>query len=61
MDSVFILVESFISEDTIYCAVFAENVEAIRTHAHVNGLPVNIIYKVKTMITEKNSRKPKEP
>jgi hypothetical protein len=49
-------VESYVTEDKIYCVVFAENVAAIREHARASGLPVNIISKVKTMITEKNGR-----
>jgi hypothetical protein len=45
-------IESFITEDKIYCVVFAEDVATIRTHARVSGLPVNIISRVKTMITD---------
>jgi hypothetical protein len=53
-------IESFVTEDKVYCVVYAESVAAIRAHARASGLPVNIISKVKTIITEKNSRKPNE-
>jgi hypothetical protein len=42
--------ESFITDDKIYCIHIAENEEAIREHARLAKFPVNTISEVKTII-----------
>ena len=43
-------VESFVTENKIYCVHIAENEEIIREHAKLGGFPVNTISEVKTII-----------
>ncbi len=43
-------VESFVSDDKVYCVYVAPNEEAIRQHAAQGGFPVNRISQVKRMI-----------
>ena len=43
-------VESFVTEDKIYCIHEAENEDAIREHAKCGNFPVNTIEEVKTVI-----------
>ncbi|HEV8271976.1 MAG TPA: DUF4242 domain-containing protein [Chitinophagaceae bacterium] len=43
-------VESFITEDKIYCIHEAENEDAIREHAKCGNFPVNKIEEIKAVI-----------
>ncbi|MGC4038179.1 MAG: DUF4242 domain-containing protein [Chitinophagaceae bacterium] len=43
-------VESFVTEDKIYCIHLAESEEDIREHARRGNFPVNSISEVKTII-----------
>ena len=43
-------VESFVTDDKIYCVYIAPNEDAIREHAQKGGFPANCISKVKTII-----------
>jgi hypothetical protein len=43
-------VESFVTQDKIYCIYLAPNEEAIREHACQGGFPANRISEVKTVI-----------
>jgi len=43
-------VESFITEDNIYCIHEAENEDAIREHAKCGNFPVNKIEEIKAVI-----------
>ena len=43
-------VQSFVTDDKIYCVYLAENEADIRSHAKVGAFPVNRISRVKTMI-----------
>ena len=43
-------VESFVTDDKIYCVYVAPNVEAVRQHAEMGGFPANRISEVKRMI-----------
>jgi Protein of unknown function (DUF4242) len=43
-------VESYVTDDKVYCIYIAENVEAIRQHANSCELPANRIFEVKTVI-----------
>lgn len=43
-------VQSYVTNDKIYCVYRAENEDAIRRHAEVGGFPANKISRVKTTI-----------
>ena len=43
-------VESFVTEDKIYCVYIAPNEEAVREHAQKGGFPANRISEVKSVI-----------
>jgi len=43
-------IESFITDDKIYCIHIAESEAAVREHARLARLPVNTIAEVKTVI-----------
>ena len=43
-------VESFVTDDKIYCVYIAPNEEAIREHAQKGGFPADRISEVKAMI-----------
>jgi hypothetical protein len=42
--------QSFVTEDKIYCIHIAENIESVREHARLGKFPVNIISEVKAII-----------
>jgi hypothetical protein len=43
-------VQSYVTDDKIYCVYLAENEAEIRSHAKAGAFPVNRISRVKTMI-----------
>jgi hypothetical protein len=43
-------VESYVTDDKIYCVYIAPNEEMIREHATQGGFPANRISEIKTMI-----------
>ncbi len=43
-------VESFVSDDKVYCVYIAPNPEMIREHAQQGGFPANRISEIKRMI-----------
>ena len=43
-------VESFVTNDKIYCTYIAPNEEMIKKHAQEGGFPANVISVVKTII-----------
>ena len=43
-------VQSFVTEDKVYCVYIAPNEDAIREHASLGGFPANRISEVKTVI-----------
>ena len=43
-------VESFVTDDKIYCVYLAPNMEAVREHAQRGGFPANRISEVKQVI-----------
>ena len=43
-------VQSFVTEDKIYCIHIAESEEAVREHASKGKFPINTISEVKTVI-----------
>ncbi len=42
--------ESFVTDDKVYCVYIAPNEEAVREHAQKGGFPANIISEVKSVI-----------
>jgi hypothetical protein len=50
-------VESFVTEDKIYCIHEAENEDAIREHAKCGNFPVNKIEEIKAVISPANAEK----
>jgi hypothetical protein len=42
--------QSYVTDDKVYCVYIAPNAEAIRQHAEQGGLPANRISEVKTVI-----------
>ena len=50
MDSQIQWVESFVTDDKIYCVYIAPNEEAVREHAQKGGFPANRISEVKSVI-----------
>jgi hypothetical protein len=43
-------VESFVTDDKVYCVYIAPNAEMVKEHARQGGFPANRISEVKTMI-----------
>jgi Nickel responsive protein SCO4226-like len=43
-------VESYVTNDKIYCVYIAPNEELIREHARQGGFPANCVSEIKTMI-----------
>ena len=43
-------VESYVTEDKIYCVYIAPNEAMVREHAHQGGFPANKVSAVRTMI-----------
>jgi len=58
-------VESFITDDKMYCIHIAESREAIREHSKIARFPINTINEVKTIIDPTTSDdsilEPKQP
>ena len=50
MDPVCHWVQSFVTEDKIYCIYIAENEEALREHARQGNFPINTVAEVKVVI-----------
>ncbi len=50
-------VESFVTEDKIYCVYIAPNEAAIREHARRSGFPANRISEVRTIIDPTTAEK----
>lgn len=43
-------VQSFVTEDKIYCIHIAESEEAIRSHSRISKFPIHVVSEVKTTI-----------
>ena len=43
-------VQSFVTEDKIYCIYVAPNEQVVRDHAQQGGLPANKVSRIKTVI-----------
>lgn len=43
-------IQSYVTQDKLFCVYIAVNEEAVREHARQGGFPVNKIHEVKTII-----------
>jgi hypothetical protein len=43
-------VQSYVTDDKIYCVYIAPDEEALRTHAHKGGFPANSVARVRSTI-----------
>ncbi len=43
-------VQSYVTDDKLYCVYLAPNAEAVREHARRGGLPANSVAQVRTII-----------
>jgi hypothetical protein len=43
-------IESYVTDDKIYCVYFAESEDLIRQHAKVGGFPANRVSEIRTTI-----------
>jgi rRNA-processing protein FCF1 len=43
-------IQSYVTNDKLYCVYIATNEEAVREHARQGGFPVNTINEIKTII-----------
>ncbi len=43
-------VQSYVTDDTIYCVYIAPNEEMVREHAHLGGFPADRISEVRSII-----------
>jgi hypothetical protein len=50
-------VESYVTEDKIYCIYQAANKELVRVHAEMGGFPANRIEEIATMISPVTAEK----
>lgn len=53
-------VESFVTENKVYCVYYAKDKEIIKVHAQCGGFPVNRIEKVNTMISPVTANQPEQ-
>jgi hypothetical protein len=50
LDKPYYWLQSFVTDDKIYCIHIAENEEAVREHARLGNFPINTITEVKAVI-----------
>ena len=43
-------VQSYVTDDKVYCVYIAPNKEAVLEHAHQGGFPANVVSEVKSII-----------
>ncbi|TMI89191.1 MAG: DUF4242 domain-containing protein [Bacteroidetes bacterium] len=53
-------VESFVTENKIYCVYYAKDKQIIKDHAMCGGFPINRIERVITMINPVTANQPEE-
>lgn len=57
LDKPYTWIESFVTEDKLYCIHEAENEEAIREHAKCGNFPINKVEEIKTIIDPSTANK----
>ena len=50
-------VESYVTDDKVYCVYIAPNEDMIRKHAEAGGFPANHISRIRTMIDPSTSER----
>ena len=53
-------VESFVTENKVYCVYYANDKEIIKAHGQCGGFPVNRIERVNTMINPVTANEPEQ-
>jgi hypothetical protein len=53
-------VESFVTENKVYCVYYAKDKDIIKVHAQCGGFPVNRIEQVSTMINPVTANQPEQ-
>src|SRR5262245_23490500 len=53
-------IESFVTENKVYCVYYANDKEILKVHAQCGGFPINRIEKVSTMITPVTANQPEQ-
>jgi hypothetical protein len=43
-------IQSYVTDNKLYCVYIAPNEEAVREHARIGGFPANLVAPVKTLI-----------
>ena len=54
-------VQSYVTEDKIYCVYIAPNEQAVREHARIGGFPANRVSEVRTTIDPTTAEKTSPP
>jgi hypothetical protein len=49
-------VQSFVTDDAIYCVYLAEDEAAVRDHGNCGGFPVDAVYEVRAVIDPTTAR-----
>ena len=52
-------VQSYVTDNKVYCVYIAENEQAIREHAKAGGFPANKISEIRAMIDPTTAESPK--
>jgi len=52
-------VQSYVTDNKVYCVYIAENEKAIREHAQAGGFPANKISEIRTLIDPTTAEVPK--
>jgi hypothetical protein len=52
-------VQSYVTDNKVYCVYIAESEQAIREHAKAGGFPANKISEIRTMIDPTTAESPK--
>jgi hypothetical protein len=55
LEKPYLWIQSYITDDKIYCIHIAESEEVIREHAKLGKFPINTVSEVKTIIDPVNS------
>ncbi|MFT3934410.1 MAG: DUF4242 domain-containing protein [Chitinophagaceae bacterium] len=50
-------IQSFVTDDKIFCIHIAESEEAVREHSRLGGFPINTISEVRTVIDPQTANK----
>ena len=51
-------VQSYVTDDKLYCVYIAANEQAVREHARIGGFPANRVSEIRTTIDPTTAEKP---